>query len=93
MKNVITINYFNDEEDVLYNVPAVNEVCSKCEGYGTLEHNMQQWMELDASERQLLTEHHITCNKCYGNNVTLVPDFMSMSLEEIEATLNWQDIL
>lgn len=100
-KRTITITVYDDNDDeVEHELPATNEVCDRCDGHGThtnpsIDGNgitASEWAEWDTDERDAYMngEYDVTCEKCHGNNVVLVPDTSAMSDEQRKIFSQWK---
>jgi len=100
-KRTITVTIVDDNEDeVDHELPATNEVCWKCDGHGThtnpsIDGNgitSSEWAEWDPEEQDsyMNGEYDVTCEKCQGSNVVLVPDTSIMSEEQKTIFSQWK---
>lgn len=100
-KNTITVTIFdNNDDEVEHELPATNEVCGRCDGHGThtnpsIDGNgitSSEWAEWDAEEQEsyMNGEYDVTCEKCHGSNVVLVPDTSVMSEEQKAIFSQWE---
>jgi|ERR1019366_5412091 hypothetical protein len=87
--NTIEVSYFNDDGDEIDVVfPATNEVCHRCEGFGThltpsigqhafsSEEFYESFSEPEDREEYFRRGgiYDVVCEKCHGQNVVLVID-------------------
>lgn len=95
----LTLKWYNSEEgeEEEYDFPSKNEVCSRCEGYGTHlnpsigEHayTMQEFNDsFDEEEREQYFKrggiYDVTCEGCDGNKVVQVVDEGALCTSEKE---------
>ena len=88
-KASITVKWENDEgEEVEHTFPAINEVCGRCEGYGTHlnpsigqhAYTLEEFNEAfddDESREAYFTRggmYDVRCEQCHGNKVIQVID-------------------
>lgn len=101
-KRTITITLMDDEEnEVEHELPATNEVCGRCDGFGThtnpnIDGNgitSSEWAEWDYEEREsyMNGDYDVTCEECHGNKVVLVPDPNVMSEEQKKIFAQWEE--
>lgn len=100
-KNIITVTIFDDNDDeVEHELPATNEVCGRCDGHGTHTNTSidgngitsSEWAEWDPEEQEsyMNGEYDVTCEKCHGSNVVLVPDPAAMSADQKVILSQWE---
>lgn len=94
--NVIDIILFEDTsnglEEVVYSLPAKNEVCDRCYGYGKHCHpdidgngiTQDEWADWDYEEKDsyLNGKYDVICHKCHGNKVILEIDDEQCTAEQ-----------
>lgn len=93
----IELTWTNDEdEEVTHSFPAINEVCSRCEGFGTHltpsigEHaySSEEFFETfhDDEDREQYFKrggiYDVTCEECHGKNVIAVVDEEHLNEEQ-----------
>jgi hypothetical protein len=93
-KGTITITLENEEgEEISHTLPAVNEVCDRCEGFGThLNPNIGQHayspeefneaFDDEESREAYFTRggmYDVQCEECHGNKVILIVDESNLS--------------
>ncbi len=100
-KRIITVTIVDDNEDeVEHELPATNEVCGRCDGHGTHSNSSidgngitaSEWSEWEQDEQDsyMNGEYDVTCVKCHGDNVVLVPDTSVMSEEQKTIFSQWE---
>lgn len=100
-KRTITITIYDENDnEVEHDLPATNEVCNRCDGHGThtnpsIDGNgitASEWSEWDSDERDsyMNGDYDVTCERCHGNNVILVPDPSIMSEEQRQVLSQWE---
>ena len=100
-KRTITITVIdNDDNEMEHELPATNEMCHRCDGFGPhtnpdIDGNgitASEWAEWDESEKEsyINGNYDVTCEKCHGNKVILVPDPSSMSTEQKDLFDQWK---
>lgn len=102
-KRTITITLIDEEDDneTELELPAKNEVCSRCEGYGTHDHpdiggngiTASEWGEWDQDDRETYLNggYDVTCEECNGAKVVQVPDEEACDAEQLKALQRWND--
>lgn len=95
-KHTVTLTIYDDENDSEEEVefPGKNEVCSRCDGFGThVDPNIDgngitasEWEEWDQEDRESYMdgEYDVTCEECSGDKVVMVPDVSLCSSEQKE---------
>jgi RecJ-like exonuclease len=89
------------DEEVTHQLPAKNEVCDRCEGYGhhtnpNIDGNgitQSEWAEWDYEEREsyMNGEYDVTCEECHGNKVVQVVDEDQCSEEQKNLFQQWAE--
>jgi len=103
MKHTITITLFDEDgEEVQHELPATNEVCNRCQGFGThtnpnIDGNgitQSEWEEWDRDDREsyLNGEYDVSCEECHGNKVVRVVDQDVCSLEQKKLFEKWEEL-
>ena len=94
----IEYTWIDDEgEEITHSFPAVNEVCDRCEGFGTHlnpsignhAYSREEFEEsFDEEEQEEYFRHggryDVQCEVCNGNKVILVVDELHLFNEDIE---------
>jgi RecJ-like exonuclease len=103
MKHTITITlYDEDDEEVQHELPAVNEVCNRCQGYGShtnpnIDGNgitQSEWAEWgqDEKEAYLNGEYDVSCEECHGNKVVQVVDQEACTPAQKKLFEEWEEL-
>jgi hypothetical protein len=100
MRMEILITYESDGEEVTVNFPSRNEVCDRCNGYGThlcpgMEHHAYSYEEFnnefDPEEQEEYFKrggmYDVACEVCKGKNVVQVIDEEQCKSEEMKEHL------
>jgi hypothetical protein len=102
----IELMWYDDEgEEVTHSFPSTNEVCPRCEGYGTHltpsigEHaySMEEFYESfdDEEDREAYFQrggkYDVQCEECKGNKVVEVVDESKLSDEQKVLYAQWQE--
>lgn len=100
-RTIAIIVLTDDEEEVTHELPAKNEVCDRCEGYGhhtnpNIDGNgitQSEWAEWDIEDREsyLSGEYDVSCEECHGNKVTQVVDEELCSPEQLQILQQWAE--
>ena len=102
--NITVIIYNDDGEQEEHKLPAKNEVCDRCEGFGTHTNPSIDGNGITESEMaEILHEdpeflnnymggmYDVGCFACHGNKVVLVPDEEACSAEKMKVLQTWYD--
>lgn len=101
MKNNVISFHLEDEDgnEIEHCLPAKNDVCPRCGGYGkhtnpNIDGNgitESEWSEWDIEEKEsyLNGVYDVICTVCNGNNVVLVTDEAAMNAEQKELYELW----
>lgn len=91
----------DDDEEVTHQLPAKNEVCDRCAGYGhhtnpSIDGNgitASEWAEWDYEDREsyMNGEYDVTCEECHGNRVVQVVDEDQCSEEQKNLFQQWAE--
>lgn len=101
-KHTITIHIMDDDEnDEEHVLPARNEVCNRCLGFGThVDPNIDsngitesEWAEWDRDDQDsyLNGEYDVTCQECGGAKVVLVVDEEACTSDQLTILRIWND--
>jgi hypothetical protein len=101
-KRTITVTIMDDDEnETEHELPATNEVCSRCEGFGThtnpnIDGNgitASEWAEWDSEEQETYMNggYDVTCEECHGNKVVLMIDEKVLTPEQKVIAEQWED--
>jgi hypothetical protein len=102
----IVLKWYDEEgEEVEHTFPAKNEVCHRCEGYGTHltpsignhAYSMEEFNESfdDEEDRaayfQRGGKYDVQCEECHGNKVLPVVDEARLSDEQKKLYAEWEE--
>lgn len=102
----IELTFYDDEgEEVTHSFPSINEVCPRCEGYGTHltpsigqhAYSIEEFYESFDDEEDRASyfqrggKYDVTCEKCKGNKVVEVVDEAKLTAEQKVLYEQWQE--
>ena len=103
-QTIAIVIYNDDDEEVEHQLPAKNEVCDRCEGYGTHTNPNIDGNGITQSEMsEILYEdpgfldayisgvYDVTCEECHGNKVVQVVDEDLCSTEQKDLFQQWAE--
>lgn len=77
-----------DTDGERHHLPAVVQLCSTCDGHGTVDNpafdqgfTRSEWAELDCDEQDAYMSgaYDVQCSACHGQRTQLVPDVSMMT--------------
>ncbi len=103
-KHTIEVELYTDDGyEETFTLPSKNEICSRCEGYGShtnpnIDGNgitEDEWSEWSYDEKETYRNggYDVVCEECHGAKIVQVPDEDACNTEQLKILQRYNDKL